>query len=73
MEFSRQIGAIKKNNQVTIFQNKRWDKIIQRSLKKGVGFQLSSEFIMKLLKVIHNESIKQQTGVMNAPERKGNF
>ena len=63
MKIAGDIGHYKKANNITIFQNERWDKIIKRFREKGLHRDLSEEFILGLIKVIHDESINHQTNV----------
>jgi chorismate mutase len=65
MEVAKAIGRFKKENNMTILQPKRWEDIIENSLKKGDERELSHRFINKLLKAIHEESINKQTDIMN--------
>ena len=65
MEVSEKIGAYKKDNNITILQTKRWDDMLKTRLKLGDRKGLSEEFIIKLFRSIHQESINHQTKVMN--------
>lgn len=59
------IGDYKKQNDVTILQIERWEQILKnRTLLAGES-GLSRDFIKKLLELIHQESIRIQTEVMN--------
>ncbi len=60
------IGKVKKDNNITILQNQRWEAIIKKVAEKGVKKGLSEEFIDQLFKAIHQESINHQVKVMNA-------
>ncbi len=65
MAIIEKIGEYKSQNNVTILQLERWEKILaNRSfLAEKVG--LSDDFIKKMLDIIHQESIRIQTKVMN--------
>jgi chorismate mutase len=65
MKVSEIIGKYKRDNKITIFQPKRWAEIIERRIKKGEKKGLSAEFITKIFKAIHQESINRQNRVMN--------
>jgi chorismate mutase len=69
MNVAKIIAKYKKKNQITILQTSRWHEIVKNSIDKGVSKGLSSEFVENLFKVIHTESITQQTNVMKEPER----
>ena len=65
MNVAELIGQNKKENGVTILQTDRWSKILENRIKIGGKYNLSEEFMIKLLKAIHQESINRQTKVMN--------
>jgi chorismate mutase len=65
MQVSEKIGAYKKDNNITILQTKRWDDMLKTRLQLGSRKGLSEEFIIKLFRSIHQESINHQTSVMN--------
>lgn len=60
MTLSDQIGALKKELNLTIHQQERWSVIVDRALEKGINGGLTREFIIKLYQQIHNESIRHQ-------------
>lgn len=60
-----EIGKYKKENRITILQLKRWNQVIRDRVENGVKLGLSRDFIMKLLEVLHEESIQRQIDVMN--------
>jgi chorismate mutase len=68
MEISREIGAFKKQNEITIFQLERWKEIMQNRNVWGKEFQLTPTFMEAYLEILHKESIRQQNGVMNNDE-----
>ena len=65
MQVSEKIGEHKKLNNITILQNKRWDDMLKNRLRLGTRKGLSDEFIIKLFRSIHQESINHQTKIMN--------
>jgi chorismate mutase len=67
MLLSREIGALKKEHNVSIYQLERWNDILQSrpSEANGVDPLLTRDFIIKLFELIHEESIHQQTQVMH--------
>jgi chorismate mutase len=65
MTVSEKIGMHKKDNNITILQTKRWDDMLKTRLNLGIRKGLSEEFIIKLFRSIHQESINHQTRVMN--------
>ena len=60
MKIADGIGALKKNNNVAILQNKRWNEILSKMILEGKEFDLSEEFVLKIYKAIHQESINHQ-------------
>ncbi len=65
MKVVRSIGQYKKENNMTILQSNRWQEILQKYIERGVQNGLSEEFITRLIKNIHDESIEQQDKVMS--------
>jgi chorismate mutase len=63
MNIAERIGALKKENQVTVLQNNRWNEILQKSIEKGAKLNLSDEFIRSLMELLHLESIRIQNQV----------
>jgi chorismate mutase len=66
MHVAETIGQYKKDNNITILQNQRWEEIIRKVSIKGQSKGLSEEFIDQMFKAIHQESINHQIKVMNA-------
>ena len=65
MDLVEKIGVHKKENKVTILQNKRWMEMLKSRVKYGEENGLSELFVQQLLKAIHQESIDKQNSVMN--------
>ena len=65
MKVAEEIGAIKKAKNVAVLQNKRWAEILEKMVADGEEKGLSEEFILKLFKAIHQESISHQEKIMN--------
>lgn len=65
MEIVREIGHYKKDNNIVILQSQRWKEILEKFIKRGHDAQLSEEFISKIIKSIHDESIEQQEKIMS--------
>jgi len=60
MKISEKIGTLKKDNSIAIFQPERWKVITEYALQKADETGMSSEFIEKVFKAIHEESIEVQ-------------
>ncbi|MFO7369627.1 MAG: bifunctional 3-deoxy-7-phosphoheptulonate synthase/chorismate mutase type II [Bacteroidales bacterium] len=65
MAISRKIGEYKKKNNITILQTSRWDEILRTKIEMAAKKGLGEEFIIKIFRAIHEESINHQTKVMN--------
>jgi chorismate mutase len=65
MTISSQIGEYKRDNNVTILQVAHWKKLFEESLNTGNVLGLPEDFIKGLYQLIHDESIRRQTEVMN--------
>lgn len=65
MSVAEEIGAYKKDNNITILQATRWDEIVHNRMKAGLEKNLTGGFIQKLFEIIHKESIYHQSKVMN--------
>lgn len=68
MKVAKEIGQYKKENDITILQMNRWEKLFEERTKFGAELGLSAEFTKNHLQNIHKESIRQQTQVMNKTE-----
>ncbi|ACU03726.1 MULTISPECIES: chorismate mutase [Pedobacter] len=60
------IGEYKRDNQVTILQVNRWDAIIKKGASFAKALKLDLNFTEKFLELVHGESIRKQTEIMNA-------
>jgi len=65
MSIVEKIGKYKKENKITILQLKRWNQIFRERIENGEEHGLSREFIMKLLEIVHEESIQRQINKMD--------
>ena len=60
------IGEYKRDNDITILQLNRWEEVIQKRASFAKALKLDEVFTTKMLELIHNESIRKQTEIMNA-------
>jgi len=65
MKLVKEIAKYKKQNRVAILQMERWQHILTSRLEVGEKLGLSKKFLHHLLELIHNESIRRQTDIMN--------
>ncbi len=64
MKLVEQIGAYKKAHNLTVLQMERWLDVHAKWQAESSRYGLGDEFILDLLKAIHKESIRVQTGVV---------
>lgn len=60
METSRAIGELKHESGLSIIQPERFHSMLQQRVIKGREHSLGLEFISRLMKAIHEESVRQQ-------------
>ena len=65
MKVADQIGQVKKDKNVAILQNNRWNEILEKMVNEGEKKGLTEEFVLKLFKAIHQESIGHQEKIFN--------
>jgi chorismate mutase len=65
MEVVKEIGAYKKENNITILQLKRWKHIMEDRIAIGTNMGLDKQFLLLLLELVHENSIQQQTKIFN--------
>lgn len=61
-----EIGLVKKEQNVAILQNERWNDILAKMIREGEAQGLSDEFIQRIFKAIHQESINHQKKVLSS-------
>ncbi|SDM01373.1 bifunctional 3-deoxy-7-phosphoheptulonate synthase/chorismate mutase type II [Kriegella aquimaris] len=66
MKISDGIGALKKQKNVAVLQSTRWNQILGAMILEGESKGLSEEFVLKMFKAIHQESINHQEKIINA-------
>ena len=64
MTVAQKIGLLKKKNNVAVLQSKRWNEILGKMILEGDEKNLSEEFILKVFKAIHQESINHQETIL---------
>ena len=65
MKVADEIGALKKDKNVAVLQSKRWNEILGNMILEGESKGLSEEFVLKMFKAIHQESINHQEKIIN--------
>jgi chorismate mutase len=66
MEVVENIGQVKKEKNVAILQRTRWHDIIKKVVDMGEENGLSKDFIERIFKSIHQESIQHQERIVNS-------
>jgi chorismate mutase len=66
MQIVENIGKAKKESNVAVLQNARWQEILEKVTEKGQGQGLSDLFIERIFKAIHQESIAHQEKIINS-------
>ena len=66
MKIAIKIGNLKKKKNVAVLQTKRWNEILGKMILDGEEKGLSEEFILRMFKAIHQESINHQEKVVNS-------
>jgi chorismate mutase len=64
MRVSDEIGRVKKSQNVSVLQTKRWNEILGKMVLEGEQHGLSEEFVLRLFKAVHQESINHQEKIM---------
>lgn len=65
MRISDRIGELKKQRNVAVLQSNRWNAILGKMILEGESRGLSEEFVLRMFKAIHQESINHQEKVIN--------
>ncbi len=65
LRVSEKMGEYKCLNNVTVLQMERWLEILRTRIAHGKGQGLDASFVEMLMKLLHQESIRKQTEIMN--------
>ena len=65
MQVADGIGQLKKQRNVAVLQTNRWNAILGKMILEGETKGLSEEFVLRLFKAIHQESINHQEKIIN--------
>ncbi|MEM8847497.1 chorismate mutase [Flagellimonas sp. S174] len=66
MKVSDEIGKLKRQKNVAVLQTNRWNAILGNMILEGEERGLSEEFVLRMFKAIHQESINHQEKIINA-------
>ncbi len=64
MQAVREIGEYKREHNMTIFQLERWNEILRTRPATGAGLDLNKQFVVRLMELIHEDSIHQQSQIL---------
>ncbi len=65
MDVVEQIGSYKRDHDITILQLSRWDEIRNKRVHFSKALKLDESFANDFLDLVHAESIRRQTAIMN--------
>ena len=65
MEIVKKIALVKKERNVSVLQTKRWREVIEKMTVIAEKTGLDFDFVNRLFKEVHQESIRQQEKVVN--------
>ncbi len=64
MQVCLAVGEYKKQHGIAVVQNNRYKELVERLCKQGKDAGLSEKFVRKLMKLIHDESVRGQQSLM---------
>lgn len=65
MEVVREIGTMKKERGITVFQPYRYKETMERCAALGTEHNLTAEVVKDVFEAIHSESVRQQLQIVN--------
>lgn len=65
MDISRELGAIKRERGVAVFQPYRYNETIEKCKELCAGKKLDTEAVMEIFGMIHCESVRQQLRIVS--------
>ena len=68
MEIAREIGELKREKGMMVFQPLRYNEIMERYVKFCADGKLEVDALREIFEIIHSESIRQQLSVINGNE-----
>ncbi len=66
MSLVEKLAEYKRDNNVSMFQPDRWKEILESRKQLGSKLNLYPELVEEIYKIIHMESIRKQTEVINS-------
>ncbi len=71
IEIVKQIGKYKKENNVTALQINRWAQLMENRVNLGKKLDINDKFVQTLFQLIHEDSVRMQTEIMDSEEIEG--
>ena len=65
MHVSREIATYKKEHNMAVVQTGRYSEILEKRGAQGQLCGMDAEFVKKIFEAIHEESVRQQTELIN--------
>lgn len=59
------IGRIKKDNNISIVQAKRYDEILKQRIEQATQLHLDPQFVQSLMQLVHHEAVRLQLDILN--------
>lgn len=72
MEVSREIGRLKKENNVAVLQLSRWDDVLESAISEGQTLGMDPDFVRDVFNAIHSASIAEQNSILHDDDGKEN-
>ena len=69
MLLSEEIGKIKKEDNLPIFQSERWQEVLNSIISQAENMGLDKVFVKEIYEIIHQESIKTQNIIINKSKK----
>ena len=70
MEVSREIGRLKKENNVAVLQLSRWDDVLDAAINEGQTLGMDPAFVRDVFNAIHSASIAEQNSILQDNDSK---
>ena len=68
MKVSREIGRVKRDNNIAIIQADRWDEVLGQAREDARTYGLDKEFVAKFFSAIHEASVAVQNEILSGEE-----
>ncbi|WP_167615978.1 chorismate mutase [Maribellus sediminis] len=68
VEIVKEIGKYKKENNVTALQINRWSQLMENRINVGNSLNLDETFVKILFQLIHEDSVRMQTEIMDSED-----